>query len=49
MTALDIIGLSRVAQFGGDNRPENFQTIKNIILGKDNTGSDGSDMSLVTN
>lgn len=38
-----IIGLSRVAQFGGDNRPENFQTIKNIILGRDNTGRNDSD------
>ena len=38
-----IIGFSRTAQFGGDNRPENFQTIKNIILGRDNTGINSID------
>lgn len=37
-----LLGLSRTAQFGGDNRPENFDTIKNIILGRDNTGNNDS-------
>jgi hypothetical protein len=38
-----IIGISRTAQFGGDGRPENFSTLKNIILGRDNTGTAGFD------
>ena len=31
------ISLLRVAQFGGDNRNINSRTIKNMLLGKDNT------------
>ena len=38
-----VIGVSRTAQFGGENRPENFQTIKNLILGRDNTGTNSID------
>ena len=30
------VGLSRTALFGGDNRPEDIDTIRNLLLGKDN-------------
>jgi hypothetical protein len=39
------IGLSRTAQWGGDGRPENLETLGNLILGNDNRGDSGIDAS----
>jgi hypothetical protein len=30
------IGLSRTAQWGGEGRPENFSSLKNLLIGEDN-------------
>ena len=35
------IGLSRTAQWGGEGRPQDWDSFKNLVLGKDNGGSDG--------
>ncbi|HCS28418.1 MAG TPA: capsule assembly Wzi family protein [Spongiibacteraceae bacterium] len=35
------LGLSRTAQWGGEGRPQDFSSFKNLVLGRDNTGSDG--------
>ena len=35
------IGFSRTAQWGGDGRPQNVSSFKNVLLGKDNRGDDG--------
>ena len=40
-----VLGLSRTAQFGGDGRPSGFSTIKDIIIGNDNTGNKDKDPS----
>lgn len=32
------IGLSRTAQWGGEDRPEDFKTFKRMVLGQDNSG-----------
>jgi hypothetical protein len=32
------IGITRLAQWGGKGRPQNFSTFKNVFLGKDNCG-----------
>ena len=44
------ISLVRTAQFGGDGRPTDIKTIKNMLLGKDNTNRNLSfnDQLLVT-
>ena len=34
-------GLSRAAQWGGKGRPSDLKTFKNLLLGKDNLGSEG--------
>ncbi len=36
------IGLSRILMFGGEGRPENLSTIRDILIGRDN-GQDGSE------
>lgn len=35
------IGLTRTAQWGGEGRPQNWDSFKNLLLGKDNSGSGG--------
>ena len=35
------VGLSRTAQWGGEGRPEDLSTFKELLLGKDNRGSAG--------
>ncbi|RMG99313.1 MAG: capsule assembly Wzi family protein, partial [Chloroflexi bacterium] len=35
------VGLSRTAQWGGNGRPENFTSLVNLILGRDNRGDSG--------
>ncbi len=37
------IGITRLAQWGGENRPQDFTTFKNVFLGKDNCGAGGLD------
>ncbi len=40
------VGITRLAQWGGDGRPQDFSTFKNVLLGKDNcdpTGLKGID------
>ena len=32
------IGITRLAQWGGEGRPQDFSTFKNVFLGKDNCG-----------
>ena len=39
------IGISRTAQFGGQDRPSSLGTIKDILLGNDNTGNRDTDPS----
>lgn len=39
------IGVSRTAQFGGKDRPSSLGTIKDILLGNDNTGNRDTDPS----
>lgn len=34
------LGMSRTAQWGGKGRPKDFSTIKNILIGSDNVGTD---------
>ncbi|MBD5779548.1 capsule assembly Wzi family protein [Pelagicoccus sp. NFK12] len=38
------IGLSRTAQWGGEGRPENLSSLKDLILGNDNVGDDGIEL-----
>ncbi len=40
-----ILGLSRVAQFGGDGRDADINTLLNILIGRDNTGDEDEDPS----
>ncbi|MBB3048801.1 hypothetical protein FHR99_003075 [Litorivivens lipolytica] len=35
------LGLSRTAQWGGGDRPQDFSSFKDLLLGKDNRGSSG--------
>ena len=35
------IGLSRTIQWGGEGRPEDFASLRNLIIGRSNTGSQG--------
>ena len=35
------ISLSRTAQWGGEGRPQNWSSLKDLVLGNDNRGSDG--------
>ena len=35
------IGITRLAQWGGENRPQNASTFWNVLIGKDNCGNDG--------
>jgi len=35
------IGISRLAQWGGDNRPKDFKTFWEVLIGKDNCGASG--------
>ena len=37
--------VTRMAQFGGKGRPKDFETIINLLIGKDNSGSSGIDIS----
>ena len=39
------IGLARTAQWGGEGRPQNGSTLKDLILGNDNRGDDDIDQS----
>lgn len=39
------IGLTRTAQWGGENRPQGFSTFIDLLLGKDNRGDDGVNQS----
>ena len=38
------MGLYRVAQWAGDDRPDDFETLQNLILGRDNRGGDGIEL-----
>jgi hypothetical protein len=38
------LGLSRTAQWGGEGRPQDWDSFKNLVLGKDNRGSGGIDL-----
>ena len=44
ISALEI-GLTRTAQWGGENRPQGFSTFMDLLLGRDNRGDDGVDQS----
>ncbi len=37
------IGLARTAQWGGEGRPETLDSLVDLLLGKDNVGTDGID------
>ena len=37
------IGLRRTAQWGGDGRPQTLESFLNLLIGRDNCGSDGID------
>ena len=37
------IGLRRTAQWGGEGRPEDLESLLNLLIGRDNCGSDGID------
>ncbi len=39
------IGLTRTAQWGGEDRPQGFSTFVDLLLGRDNRGDDGIDQS----
>ncbi|ORJ58780.1 hypothetical protein B5V00_11840 [Geothermobacter hydrogeniphilus] len=39
------IGLSRTAQWGGEGRPEDLDSLIDLILGRDNRGSEGISLS----
>lgn len=39
------VGLTRTALWGGDNRPHNSSTFRNLLLGRDNRGDDDIDES----
>jgi len=40
------IGITRLAQWGGEGRPQNGSTFWNVLIGKDNCGAGGLDCSL---
>lgn len=35
------VGITRLAQWGGDGRPQDFSTFWNVLIGKDNCGAGG--------
>ena len=35
------LGMTRTAQWGGQGRPEDFSTFKDVLIGRDNLGSNG--------
>lgn len=38
------VGLTRTAQWGGEGRPESFDSLVDLILGNDNVGDDGIEL-----
>ncbi len=40
------IGLTRLAQWGGKNRPSSLSTFANVLIGKDNCGASGLDCGI---